>query len=331
MVYQMKYNATDEDIYGSIIRWFGGVVSDGFPIDTSGLVESDPSVSSVTDEVSGARRWMVVYQKLNPNSPPFAPPEHDIWGSLWTDSSFITAANLSTLLGASGPHDQTHPSVDTDGTRFAVGFTDTGGFVDIGTPYLATVHVSSVPFTSFGVTEYPVPLNTYNGLDDHVQITSKRSGGGVQYRYMSVHDVESLNVNGNSEAIGVLYDGWSAAASGAYINYVHPGCGGLTLSVTGFPALGLGVTATLNGVQGTGYIGYGAPMSPISLCTGCLLGIDPATATIYPATSLSGTVPLDGAFVNVVISIQGADIGSNGGCPGAPPVRLSDVVTVTIL
>ena len=85
------------------------------------------------------------------------------------------------MFGLINSHDQIHPCVDSDGTRFTVGFTDTGGFVDQGTPYLATVHVANG--TSLGVTKFPVSINGYAGLDDNLRITSKQSGGGVQYRY----------------------------------------------------------------------------------------------------------------------------------------------------
>lgn len=330
IVFQRTYSATDEDIWGALVHWDGAVVDNGFAIDTSGYYESDPAASSVTDELTlgGPRQWLAVYQKLDPGNPPFIAPQYDLYGTLFTGASYVTGANLTSLVGASAWHDQTHPCVDSDGTRFTIGFTDSGLVSDLGTPYLATVHVANG--TSLGLTEGPVSVNAYPGLDDNMRITSKRSGGGVQYRSMAVHDVEST-FNGTRSVLGALYDGWSPAAGGAYVNYVLPGCGGLTLSVTGFPALGLGMNATLSGVQGTGVIAVGTAISPVALCTGCLLGVDPATATLIQATSVSATVPLDGSLVNVAITIQGADIGSVSGCAGSPSFTLSDCVIVTIL
>lgn len=330
IVFQRTYSATDEDIWGALVHWNGNVVDSGFGIDASGDSETDPAVSSITGDptLGGPHQWLAVYSKLIPGNPPFVLAQYDLYGALFQGASAVTYGNLSSMFGLISSRDQIHPCVDSDGTRFAVGFTDTGGFVDQGVPYLATVHVAGG--ASLGVTELPVSFNSYSGLDDNLRITSKRSGGGLQYRYLAVADVQSTTTS-ERDIEGALYDGWSPAAGGAYVNYVLPGCGGLSLGVVGFPALGLGMTATLSGVQGTGFLALGAPISPVALCTGCLLGIDAGTATIIQATSLSATIPQDGSLVNAMIAVQGADIGSTTGCAGSPSFSLSDCVIVTIL
>jgi hypothetical protein len=215
--------------------------------------------------------------------------------------------------------------------RFAIGYTEKGSpfAAEQGIPYLATLHL--VGLTTLGVTELPTSTNAYAGPDELLQSASASGGGGAAYEYLQVCQVTALWSPTVVGIHGAVYQGWSAAAIGGGFNYALPGCGTLTLTMSGFPALGSLVGASLSGVEGTPVLLIGTSIPPIALCSGCLLGIDPFTATIIQADSISAVIPPEGGYVNGLIAVQGADIGSTSGCSGSVPLSLSEEVIITIL
>jgi hypothetical protein len=100
--------------------------------------------------------------------------------------------------------------------------------------------------------------------------------------------------------------------------------------MSGRPALGESVGATLAGFIATPYLIIGPPIPPAPLCPLCLLAVDPFQATVIQTSTFSATVPLDGSLVDLQLAIQGVDMGAGGGCTN-PAFTLSQGVIVTII
>ena len=325
IVWQHTYSPTDEDIEAARIAWNGTTISYPFWVDTSSLSDDQPSVSSLTAVLPGVGVvWMAVY-------------ERDISGTerlrarVFSGTTPLTGSvDLSTLFGApSGSHHQS-PCVDTDGCRFAIGYSESCGiFCQDALPRCATVHLEPGPTIS--LTEGPQLLNGYVGPDLLPQVTSTHSAGGAPTRYLFVwHTLSTYCCD--SFAHAALYDGHSPSAQSAaqWFNYVTPTCGSITLTMSGRPALGEPVGASLAGFIATPYLVIGPPIPPTPLCPLCLLVVDPFQATVIQSSTFSATVPLDGSLVDLQLAIQGADMGAGGGCTG-PSFTLSQGVIVTII
>jgi hypothetical protein len=331
VVFQRNLSPSNSDVWGQVIQW-NGAIGVEVPIDTSAAQHTLPQVSTQGDYGPGIRRFVVVYEEHTGG--PFQNPDTDIMAAVVDGAAVIDGPlNLTSLLWAPANDDQMTPAVDCDGTRFAVTFTEKGSLFasDQGKPFAAAVHLNWA--TTLGVTEAPALLSADLGPDEAIQVCSSWSGGGGQYEYMPVWHL--LGGGGATSAIqGALYYGWSSNilnGPSGYYNYALPGCGGLGIVMSGYPIINQPISAQLTGVVGTPYMAIGTSIPPIALCTGCLLGIDPNTATIIQTDVLSGIVPNEGALVNTLIAVQGADIGATTGCQGSPPLTLSDEVIITIL
>ena len=144
VVFQRTAGTGNEDIWGSRIHWDGTVLNDGFPIDTSSLSHTLPQVSTQGEYGAGVRRFVAVYEE-HTGTPPFGVLDTDIVGVVLDGSSVVSGpVNLTTMFVAPANDDQLTPSIDGDGTRFAVTFTEKGSpfATEQGKPYVACLHLN---------------------------------------------------------------------------------------------------------------------------------------------------------------------------------------------
>jgi hypothetical protein len=308
------------------------VLTFDFTIDNSSLNETNPEVSSLTDANGGnPERFAVVYERRIPSTP-LTPAYTAVMGQLYqTTLATSSVVNVTTLLGGSAVYDHFGPCIDTDGQRFAVGFTRWSAiFGADSAPYLATLHDLN---GTLGVTSLPELLNAYQGPDERMRVTSERSGGMLTPRYMATWHT-GLAATGPS-GIGVLgsfYYGHSNLSPQQYFATSSPGCGTLQLSASGLPALGQTFTLTLAGASGIPFLMFGNPLaSPVSACAPCLVGVDSATATMLQTTSLPIVVPANVNLIGLVFGAQGLDLFAPNGCATPFVFTLSNTIRVTVL
>jgi hypothetical protein len=324
VVFQHTYSPTDEDIAAARIHRDGTIAAYPYWVDTSVASDKNPRVSAIADDVPGTGyAYLVAYERRVGNL------DH-LRGMLLVGTSPVgPSTDLTALLGASSSQNQQTPCVDTDGTRFAIGYVETCGiFCQDALPYAATLHIESG--NVLGVSEPPVLLSTYPGADVMPRVTSTKTSFGGPTRYFFGWHVSSP-FSSDIWAQAALYDGHShSAGPGNWFNTVTPGCGGLQLTMSGRPALGEFISGTLSGVQGSPLIAISPVVPAWGPCAQCLVIVDPAQATIVPGNWAGGLVPRLGDLVDVQIAIQGADMGAPGGCPG-PAFTVSPGVVITIL
>ncbi|HEX5096181.1 MAG TPA: hypothetical protein VFX21_09215, partial [Acidimicrobiia bacterium] len=206
IVWQKRYSPTDEDIHGTRIGVDGAVRTLDFLIDYSGQSDTNPAVSSLTDTTgAGVERFAVVYQRDFPATT-LTPQHSDIMGQLFATTTSVTGTvNLTQLLNGSIFDNHYKPCIDTDGQRFALGFTQWGSIFSADTePYLATLHVVD---DTFQVTAYPELCNAYHGPDEQMRITSERSGGTFSPRYLAVWHTEHTTPPSGAGVLGSFYYG----------------------------------------------------------------------------------------------------------------------------
>jgi hypothetical protein len=106
-----------------------------------------------------------------------------------------------------------------------------------------------------------------------------------------------------------------------------PACGPATISVTGAPHIGGSVTTTIGGTgPGLPLIGYGFFPGSGAFC-GCNIGHNWLLSIVGTVHTLG--IPCDPALIGVLLGIQGAGLGTPGGCPN-PMVSITNLATVTI-
>jgi hypothetical protein len=183
VVWQRQASPTNHDIYGARLHWDGSITAPTFPIDTSADDTTNPAVSSPQP---GTSDCMVAYEVKSG-------ADHDIevrrvLGTLVLGSIDVSAAEGHAAL------DQIQPSIDTDGTQFAVAYSEQSGpgSSDYDT-YVADVHLSAgVPVLAEG--HQPFGTQTTSAL--HSRIASYRSGGFVTPYYFVVWEEGGADVFG---------------------------------------------------------------------------------------------------------------------------------------
>jgi hypothetical protein len=311
----------------------GALSLPAFLVDGSPLADTRPEVSSKTDFVAGVDRWMVVWQRAIPGGPiTFA--HDDIWGAIYdgTGAPLTGSVDLTALLNRPIVDNQWNPCVDTDGTRFAVGFSeDPSIFTPDVIPFLATVHLT--PTMTIGVSSYAESLNGSTQADDHVRVTAEHSGGTYTSRYMAVWDVTN-SISGLQTTLGAFYRGHTHLPPSSYYNIVPIGCGPMTILPYGLPAIGETMVIDLVGAVGIPVLVLGPPVAPLPMCAGCSLGIDPGALSLIVSPSWVLTVPQNIGLLGFQFGAQGLDLFAPGGCPSSVigfDFTLTDEVIVTIL
>lgn len=328
VVWQFRYSSVDEDVYGSRIAPDGTVLTSAFPIATSSQSETNPEVSSLTDLVEGAERYVAVYEKAIPPIGPL-PAHQQICGHLFAATTSLSGeVNLSQFLGTDPLGDQLEPCVDTDGTRFVVGFTEDPAILSQDmVPYVATLHAIS---DTFGYTELPLAMSSYAGLDEHVQIAAERSGGTFTSRYCATWHSTSLATSATT-VHGAWYMGHLGLGPTSYFNEQIPSCGTSQLVATGLPALANVFFLDLTGAQAIPVILFGNWIAPNNVCPSCQLGVDPASMLLLPGTHVTIFVPQQSALIGQQLGAQGLDLLAANGCATPLDFTLSNMILITLL
>ena len=170
IVWQRQFSSTDHDIRGAQIHWDGTITNASFSIDASTSDDTAPAVSSVVDGNGNNRNYVVVFKR------DFS-TDHDIMGVLLNSATLLTATNdLSIVEGGSFLfQDQIQPAVDSDGTLYAVTYSE--NFMSSTTDYDIYVSTFSASGSGFGSVDPHVNM-AFSGDPEHLpQITARHSGG----------------------------------------------------------------------------------------------------------------------------------------------------------
>lgn len=328
LVWQKRYSPTDEDIWGSIVGVDGSLHSFQFLIDYSSYSDVNPEVSSKTDLIAGAERFLVTFERQYPATP-LLPAHSGLVGNLCSGPTSLSGAiDLSALLQRSNLRNQQRPCTDSDGVRFAVGFSEWSPLTgQDSAPYLATVHVTG---NTLGVSSLPEVTSLHVGPDERLQIGAERSGGSFTPRYMATWTTTNPPPQWQF-AQGAIYIGHTNLPPAAYFNQTAPANAQLTLTASGLPALGNTFTLTLGGVQGLPFLLLGTVTAPVDPCVGFSLAVDPATMLALQTTSHSITVPPFASLIGFVVAAQGFDAFAPGACTAPIPFSLSNAFAITVL
>jgi len=320
MVYQQTYSASDQDIHGAMLTWDGLLVpvagNNTFVVDASGFNDVQPEVSSPTlIDPAGLRRILAVYERTNSNNGDVVATCFDQAGN-WQGSG-----NISSLEGSSQrlPWPQRRPTVDSDGTRFAVCYHET--FLGTGNDLDTRASLVAATGGALVVQEAAATLGYSGQPEFNVKMASRYSGSGFfSTRYCTANDRDGGASPFSIDAY--TYDGYAPGGLATR----PTACGALPILASGSTLIGGAVSFDLQaGFALAGYV-VGLPASiPIAPCPGCVLGAD-GSSVIGNLYSLY--LPLDPSFAGVTVSVQGFVFAATGPCLGQ--IRISDTVDVTI-
>jgi len=298
VVYQFRFSATDEDIYGAVLDRNGVITRNSSPIDTSSFDDLVPTVTSpAVDFSNGDPLYMVTYERQSP-----------LEGRARVLNLNFVNQVTPTGLGqfGLGPF---WVRAESDGCRFAVVAGD-----PIGPLTLAVANGNLVRH------DPPAPLP---GVPQYVRLASKRSGGGPPTDYGIVY----TDIGPTPDTIMVAaYRGHSPVAA---ISRRTVGCGGLGIDASGRAFLGETLRFDLTNTGGD-LVGQlvGVP-GTFPVCFGCSLGVNLSGPVInLPGTSqLTLRLPCEPSALGATLAVQGYAAGS-GSCFGT--LRLSDALDFTI-
>jgi hypothetical protein len=300
------------------INWNGAIIPDG--ANDSTRVATVDSLSFFDVAVSSPNQnnqFLVVWDYND-----------DIWmrATGLTPAWLTPARNLQVLEGSSTGTSLNNyqPSVETDGLRFAVAYSEglpslINDDVRVSTVSLtatdlrvdeARIGAGSVPdyshFSPRVASPFPSRRATWTTVEDY----------GITYAFSSTisqsHGIEVRR-----------YDGYASA--GGFTTFLNA-CGSpLTLTATGVPALGRTVSFDLAPVFPLAGFVFGTPdLIPLTPICPCTLGVD---GTIVAGTTLPVTIPSNVSFVGQVVSCQGFSFAS-GPCFGS--LSLTDTIDMRI-
>jgi len=304
VVFNYRFSATDNDVYGLTLSWDGIVEQTTTAIDTSSRSHSWPSVSSLAHAFPGGPAFGVTYEDDT--------NQQDLVATVVDSAlaSIVPPANLSAMLG----HTQFIASrIETDGCRFAVSYA-------AGLPaYAATLGVIG---SSFVRQEAPQMLGSGHDAWD-LNLVSRAAAGGSNTGYGIVFR------DANATPDKIVFATYEGHGQGGFATRAT-GCNGLGITAVGRPLLGRTFTVGLTGA-GADLVGLmvGVPMPALTICTGCRLGLalDGPVLNVPNATTLNLNVPCLHTLVRGTLSVQGYAVGS-GTCLGL--MRLGDTLDATI-
>lgn len=193
IVWQHHYAAGDEDVYGAQIHWDGGITNSTFVIEGSTVNALNPRVSSITDWGAGARRYMVAWQRVVPG------PGFSITLALRAGPIGYATGDLETLQDEMHVTDKVLPVVDTDGSTFAVAYTEMYGNSS-GDVFLANVCASG---STLVLSERKVFLGYTAKSEMRPRIAAEHGSGGTGRRYFIVWDRDN---DLNHDIEGAIYE-----------------------------------------------------------------------------------------------------------------------------
>jgi hypothetical protein len=319
IVYQRTFAPGDEDVRGSAIAPNGTFVgSASFPIATSSRNEIAPSVSTPTEILAGARRHAIAYVRAEPTT------ATDIFVAVSTPTGVLLAnANLHTLegAGAAGAWPQSQPTIDADGVRFAIAYSEVWGGTGSDFDVRATTLAYDPSNNSLVAHESRAPIATSTSYEGYPALASVASGGGgTTFHGLSLHRVSAANGFYEVAAIG-----YRAHSSGPVPTVRSTACSGLSIALTDVPSLGRTAYFT-QGNSGplSGFV-IGTPVSvPLPFCPGCTVGVDGPIV----GNPLGLPIPLQPSLVGLALACQ-AWSAYSGTCLGV--IALSDTIDFTIL
>jgi hypothetical protein len=211
--------------------------------------------------------------------------------------------------------------VDSDGTRFVVvcaeQYQPASSDWDVRA---STYHL--IYGSALGISEAREAPAFTGDTELRPRVTSTRSGGGLAYRYGIVWDRKGATPDINVE--GATYDG---VHSGGF-NTIPTGCAGLAMGASGAPALGGTVTFNMVGSgPNTPVMMLSLPITPVTVCSGCQLGVSLGAASFFVGSVLNLPIPNEGAFVGGSVAVQGFSYGVG---PCLSQITLSDTATCTV-
>jgi len=317
LIWSFQHTPTDADVFAARVRRDGTVLNPTSALSTSLRNQSEPAISSPTDDAStSGRTFLSAWEEEDGEL------RGGVLASLPIPPPFGLNFNLSEIMGQTPGIREASPSVDSDGCRFALAFEElTNPTTGDWNVYVATLHVRG----TLERTDAPRFWMFPSTQEASPEITSTRSSGGPAVRYGAVWD--SYPTAGNGNIYLGLYDGRTPL--GGHSAGVA-GCGGLVLTAGGIAALGASVSYTLSGLQGAALILLGSPAT-FPLCPVCTIGVNLTGALIAPTPSLALMIPCDTRLLGAVLAVQGGDYPSAGGCPlPGGTARTSNSIRITI-
>jgi hypothetical protein len=228
LVWQRASPAGGHDILGARVAWDGIVVAPTFPIAVGPLDHTAPSASSCAE---GSDRWLCVYEE------DFG-TDRDILASGLDGASVVRSANLSVYDGNFVGQDQCQPCVDSDGTHFALSYSELYG--NSTTDY--DVYVSEVLFNggSLAVLAAHQPVFQTDGSEFESAIASKESSRQAQtsHDYALAWHRAPDGVNfASDDVLGASYRGTNGGLVASYCDgsTVTCPCGNGTSTAGGCP------------------------------------------------------------------------------------------------
>ncbi|MBL8725086.1 MAG: hypothetical protein JNK49_13630 [Planctomycetes bacterium] len=305
----------DDDVVARWITWNGAPNGPQFLVAGSMRNERRPAVSSYANVIGGqcaGVAWEDDY--LTDND--IAVRLFDFGGN-----PFSTQLNLSAQvsLGAFLTRNQIFPSIETDGNRFAVGYSEFSGS----------------DYDTFAATATWLPGTLAWRLDDDRALLGTNAGTD-DYWTRIVADWNFFAPVPNSEytivgaAIGSnaievrRYGGW---LPGNFFTTFVSQCGNLNIAASGAPTTGGFLNFSLVGAGPiSGYLfGFPGFVNPTP-CPSCIVGVSNAVGV--PGPNFTFVVPANPVFVNsFTLSIQGWAFGGNA-CLGA--IDLSNTLDFVI-
>jgi hypothetical protein len=298
---------------------FMNMITQPFTV-TSGLGIGAPRVSTVNGDAGDGRRPCLVVWEYSL----LAGVRTDVLGAVYDGATRLAFANLSELENVARNEDQIHPAVDGDGCRFVVAYAESyqGSATDYDI-YCSTFHYDA---GAIGVTEPHVNLDYASTREDRPAVAAGEIGLLGRPRHLVVWD--SAVTATDHDIRGALYDAHGAVGGHAT---VPTGCGGLTISATGVPALGVTVTYSVGGGAGVPYLIVGIPVAPVALCSGCSVGVYLDNAVFLPGViDFELPIPCVPFLLGQSFAVQGASVGMAGGCPAPLTLTLSDTIVSTV-
>ena len=214
IVWQRQFSPTDHDIRGAQIHWDGTITNASFSIDFSGSDDTLPTVSSEVDGASGTRNYLAAWQRQ------FS-PDKDIEGAALNGAALLGEADISVLEGAFSSQDQILPSADSDGSGFAVAYSEL--YQTSTTDYDVYIAALSVSGGIISLVEGHQNLAFTSNPEVQAQVTSRHSGGGEASCYSAVWDENNA---GQGDVLGGIY-GTPGSGPASITSYCFPGSGGV--------------------------------------------------------------------------------------------------------
>lgn len=301
----------DDDVWGAYVEWNGNVLIPAFQITASPRPERNPAVSSIAN-VGGADHLLLAYEEDWTS-------DNDVMLRVmdWSGTTLRTSSLSNTMAGGQFLlRNQVAPSVDSDGTRFVVGFSESNG-TDYDTYAVTLAYLPGT--TALRIDDDRVALGAASGVDEFgTSVFADFSGssiGSLRNEYV----IAGANLTSNDIEVR-RYGGHV----GGPTFWPYPTqCGALTIAATGVPAIGNRITFTLNSSwwQFAGFV-FGFPAATgLGVCN-CTLGV--TSVANVPGSVHSWTVPRDPALVGgFTLSIQGFALGGTA-CLGN--IDLSDTL-----